>query len=98
MNILVKRGEDKMDENLVVWNVELKESEDQGFIIDVFRNAELFETATYLYGDLEEQFRNYLKDVSDDDNFDIKTIENWSEWVKEEKDVLKELNFEKAKE
>ena len=71
--------------------VELKESEKVGFIIDVFGDdGELIKTKTYLYDDKEEDFRTYLQDMSNDDNCDVTTIENWFDWIKEEKELLKE--------
>jgi len=33
----------------------------------------------------EEEYRQYLKDVAEDDNFDITTVEDYQTWVDEEK-------------
>lgn len=70
--------------------VELKESEEVGFIIDVFSDKnELLNTKTYLYDDLKSDFREYLKDMANDDNCDVTTIEDWHTWIEEEKEELK---------
>ena len=71
--------------------IELKESEDKGFIIDVFVKGEIVKTATYWYDDLEEDFREYLKDMANDGGCDITTIEDWYDWIKAEKELLKEM-------
>jgi hypothetical protein len=75
--------------------IELKESDDKtGFILDVFSGENLIKSKTYWYDDLEEDYRTYLNDMSNDDNCDITTIENWYDWLEEEKEVLKERILE----
>ena len=78
--------------------VELKESEDKGFIIDLFDNDDnLLITKTYWYEDLEEKYREYLRDMANDEGAEVDTIESWLDWITEEKELLKERIMEEAK-
>jgi hypothetical protein len=38
----------------------------------------------------EKRYRQYLQDVSTDDNFDITTVENYEEWCESEDDAMRE--------
>lgn len=44
---------------------------------------------------LKEEYRQYLADVADDENFDITTVGNWNTWFEhEEARLLNEENVE----
>lgn len=71
---------------------ELKDSEDTGFIIDVFdKTGELIETGTYWFSDLEEQYRGYCLDLAEDLGSSITNTLGWYEWLETEKRRLKEV-------
>ena len=79
--------------------VEIKENPEQiGLIFDVWNNDEFIDSRTCWYDDLKEQFRNYLRDMADDDNVDIETVEDWDTWLEEEKEAIKERLLDELKE
>jgi len=59
------------------------------FMICVFgEKGELLNTQTHFYDELEEKYRIYLSDMAEDSNFNIRTIEDWDDWIVDEKEVL----------
>ncbi len=72
--------------------VELKDSEDLGFIIDLFNDkGELVRTKNYWFCDLENHYRNYLIDMANDEEAEVTSICDWKSWLELEKERLKDL-------
>ena len=64
---------------------------EEGYIIDLFnKKGELQTSKTLWKKDLEEEFRQYLKDMANDENAEVETIEDWHTWLEEEIILQKE--------
>jgi hypothetical protein len=75
-----------------IYNYELHSiATDEGFVLDIYDDKENIQaTETFFLDDLEEQYKSYLKDMANDDNCDVTTIEDWDTWLEEEIESKKE--------
>jgi len=69
-------------------------NDDTGFIVDVELNNNIIATEVYYYDDLEEQYREYLIELSNNEEADIRQILSWEEWLFQKKELIREATKE----
>ena len=77
------------------YKVVIKEDEDKnGFIVDIELNNSIIDSEIYYYDDLEEEYREYLTNLANNQKADITKVLFWDDWIKQKKEMIKEATKE----
>lgn len=78
-----------------MYKVVVKDDDDkQGFIVDVEIGNSVIASEIYYYDDLEDEYRDYINDLSNNDEADIRQIQDWNNWVETKKKAIVERTYE----